>query len=662
MTLPSVFRKTCLATLIAFAGATHAFDVSVNEQHVKAGEPWKIFQDTRVNTLILEKGAAIQRPGKSVTMLVDGKETAMLPGKYNNVELVITDKFYQSPTGKNDRGVDNFRTALLITEKGIDDKRSVIQAIKGGEYSASEAKDIKMVSDSGNFNGVMVDGNVSYRVDGANVDFRSDADGSDNSDFSGYGAAFAAYNGARLAISNSNIDVSGVARLALYAYEDADLLITDSTFKVDGGELYEGYPNSADFSAMLAPPWVLGIKGSARGTNMMGNRTTFTMVRSEAEAANWGVLSTDMGAAMLMTIVDSSLTLNGEKDLFSTRYGSGYGSYILGSEHFYYGVTIHAGTYGGIVREGEAYYGDSTFDEPLNIYPRLQIPTGETFIDFFGNEQQVFDIQIDETPAFSKITGKGKKSYIYSDNFGWMSHGDGKLVIAEGTEVKTGKSTFLLKDGNVDITVKDRSELTPGNGVLLQMMDNDDMLVGIDPESQVALHFNTTFTEKAGYPGIDYSLESVTDEKRANVTLKAEGIKLEGNIYNATGYFGNQPGDKLTVTMGEKSVIIGAISSTSAIHVDENGNQNTHFTDAEYYYLGHVKNKPFFNGVNDIEVVLEDTGVWLVTEESIVTSLTISEGAEIKAKNGKLSMTVDGKVTPVKPGKYEGIIKLTVSS
>ena len=140
--------------------------------------------------------------------------------------------------------------------------------------------------------------------------------------------------------------------------------------------------------------------------------------------------------------------------------------------------------------------------------------------------------------------------------------------------------------------------------------------------------------KKAGYPGIDYSV-NVTTAGRNTVNFNAEDVTLKGNLYNATGYFGgssttpNQSADKLNVSLGKDATLTGAISSTSAIHVNENGVQNEHFTINEYYYLGHVANKNYYNGGNDIAVTLKDNATWKVTNTSIITSLTIGEGRQL---------------------------------
>jgi hypothetical protein len=412
---------------------------------------------------------------------------------------------------------------------------------------------------------------------------------------------------------------------------------------------------------MVAPPWVLGMTGNARGTNLMGNCATFTIVRTDGVAANWGVLSTDMGSAMVLTAVDSTLTLTGEKDPYCDNYGSGYGTYILGVDEYFYGVTMNVGTYAGIVTNGDAHYASSKFDKPLSIYPLEQIPNGTTSINMMGMEEPGYDEVAAKEPVFTGIKGKGKKTVINSDAFGWMAHGGGDLVITDDTVVNTDNAVFLMKSGDVNMTVSDGAELNTKDGVILQIIDNDDALVGLNMGSSIDLRFNTEFKEAEGYPGIDYTAQEVTTDRRNTYTFTATDVTLEGDLYNGTGYFGGQAADLLEVTLGENAKLTGVISATSIIHVDEKGDQNTHFTKDEYYHLGHVANKAYYNGANDIDVTLEGDAVWTVTGESIISGLTIGKKAKIKAPRGAdVTMTVDGKETPIKAGTYEGKIVLTV--
>jgi hypothetical protein len=175
-----------------------------------------------------------------------------------------------------------------VDKTGIVKSLSVSQAVSGGAVTAASASNIAINSTSDNFNGIMVNG-AEYAIKDSTFNILSKSDGSDISDFDGYGAVIGAFNNARLTVDKVNIQTEGVARLA---------------------------------------------------TNLLGTCSTFTVVRTEANAANWGVLSTDGGSEMVMTVVDSTLTLTGQKDPFSTNCGSGHGTYILVAKEYFYGVTL----------------------------------------------------------------------------------------------------------------------------------------------------------------------------------------------------------------------------------------------------------------------------------------------------------------------------------
>jgi hypothetical protein len=241
-----------------------------------------------------------------------------------------------------------------------------------------------------------------------------------------------------------------------------------------------------------------------------------------------------------------------------------------------------------------------------------------------------------------------------------MAHSKGNLTITDGTIVNTDNAAFLMKAGDVNMTVSNGAKINSKDNIILQMIDNDDALVGVNMSRSIGLCFNTEFNEAKGYPGIDYEVKTTTD-KRNTYTFTATDVELNGDLYNGTGYFGGQAGDRLEVPLGKGASLNGAISATSIIHVDEKGNQNTHFTSKEYYYLGHVANRMFYNGVNDVSVTLKDGAVWTVAGTGTITGLNIGEGCAVKAPKGsKVTMTVDGVKKPIKAGAYSGKIVLTV--
>ena len=83
----------------------------------------------------------------------------------------------------------------------------------------------------------------------------------------------------------------------------------------------------------------------------------------------------------------------------------------------------------------------------------------------------------------------------------------------------------------------------------------------------------------------------------------------------------------------------------------------------QYYYLGHVKNLPYDNGVNPVSVSLTDDAIWTVTGECLLSAVSIGENARITAPEGKvLQVTVDDVEATLTAGNsYSGKIHIVLS-
>lgn len=599
---------------------------------------------------------------KLATMLQDGVEIEYDSAE-KNTQVIYTGKLKYCPTSFNIRGIEDYRAAIFVDADGVVDDMSVKQAVQGGAITDSGASGIAIRSKSHNFSGVIVDGGT-YEVKDADFQFASISDGSKTCDFDGLGAVVNAFGGAKVTLERVNVYTEGVGRCALFVDNHADVLVKDSQFKVMGGKLYPGYVNTADQSRSCAVPWVLGLTGTARCINMMGACSTATFVGCDLSSNQWGVLSVDSGGDMVLTVVDSTITNLGvgqTDNPFCKRYGCGYGSYLIDSaKEYFYGATFHVGTYAAILRDGDAVYASSrgTYD----IFPYLHIYNGRPpELDYLRRPVESYDVSLSPVPVFSGIQGQGRNTVIESDGFGFMTHFDGgSLTILDGTEVNTQNAVFLLKGGSIQIRV-DNAKLHANDGILLQVMDDDDAAVGGVLEG-FGPNFNREYREKEGYPGIDYDAPGVLSEQR--IRAEFTNTALAGDIYNASGYalggmdYTEPQGRPLELIFGENAAITGIISASSAIHIDEHGKQNTYFTDKEYYYLGHVANKPHYNTANDVSVELRDNAVWTVTGKSLLRSLRVSADAAVKsALSAAPKMTVDGIAVEIQPGhEYTGDI------
>ena len=644
------------------------------------------------SSFTVPEGGLEQQPGKLATMTVDGVETEPVPGQtYSGVvEITYTDAFDEAISSYTNRGADDYRAALYVTENGLDEDNSVLSAIQDHDGAAvwndDGASNLYIHSESDGFSAVIVN-NGSYTVDNARFEFLTDSDGhldtewtsgggsremswrTDTiSDFSGLGAVVGAFNDSYVTVENADIETSGVAKLTLYADKGSDMVLTDSAIHADGGVIYDGYISTADQNKMVAPPWVLGITGNARATNMEGENTSFTVSNVDASAKQWGVLSTDAGKNMQMVVIDSTLTLTGadeDDNPFIDNWGSGYGTYLIGSngpaKEYFYGVTFNVGTFASISTGGAAVYASSDFTEDkaakYSDYITENLDPDSTSRVVSENGALAVYAPDGSVNGFADalvgtFAGAGRPTIVNSDGFGIMTHSNGgDFVLTDGTQFNTRNAAFLLKGGDSTILVNDGSELNAADGVLVQMIDNDDTLVGVQMgvEHYNGPTFNTVYEEAEGWPGIDY--EVIGTEGTSVTDVHFDHVKLTGDLYNATGYYSSTPARRLEVYLGEDTELTGAVSATSTVHVDENGEQICRFTQDEYYYLGHMANKPYHNGCNDVCVTLADNAVWNVTAEGILTELTIGEDAVF---NGTLS--VDGREISAEPGTYSGRI------
>lgn len=555
-----------------------------------------------------------------------------------------------------------YDAALYITGEGIDEEKSSTDRIVSGEYDASSADGIVIEETQSGDNGILVV-NADYSISNAEISLLTDADGSDTCDFSGRGSAIAVYGSeANVTVEDSTIHTAGVATMPVFADDGATVTIRNSTLQSDGGTLSADYMNTPDQALMVAPPWILGIMGNSRCTNMMGDNTTTNVIDSETSAGAWAVLSTDAGTDMALNVYNTTLTLNNADESaaaplqaeggeiretldnpYTVNYGSGYGTYAIGNAvETFAGATINVGTYATIFTGGSATY--------------TALEAGETY---------ELTNAAGETTATYTAT-KDKATEIHSDTFGFMAHqGSNAIAIEKGTVMDSGYATFLVKSGSSNETLTatvDDTTITNG-GVLIQVMDNDDttnggMMDSDDPENTNggSQNFKPYHTEDVGFN---------TDAATAGNTVQTftfTGGSYTGNIYNASGSDGLE-GTALNVTFGEGAEYSGAIASTSAIHVTYDGSvavkesggyafddteeaaafaaqyQNTSFTIEEYWSIGQVANLVNDNGANTVNVILTDDAVWNVKGTSLVESLTIEDDAQVIVPEG-VTLTV----------------------
>ena len=277
----------------------------------------------------------------------------------------------------------NYRTGVQI---GEDSDVAIGTEGVGGKLTGTLLEDFNLVSTSKNFNPIVVN-KSDATIKGATI-VAGNADGKDNSegrndinDFVGYGTAVNIYgdsvttgggadaNGQMGGTTETNatyktiIDMTeggsittyGVARPAVAVDNGGDVIIkgdgNDKTqeISVNGGTLYDGFKNTADTVKMVSPPWVLGVVGNSRATNMLGKGSTMVVQDADVYAKSWGALSTDSGSNPFLYAINSNISMDTTSD-----DASGYGTYAIGNaQEYFLGSTFNVPTYLTIAANGD---------------------------------------------------------------------------------------------------------------------------------------------------------------------------------------------------------------------------------------------------------------------------------------------------------------------
>ena len=588
-----------------------------------------------------------------LTMTKNGQEVPVTEGTYAAEDAVVitVTNYLQDADEKGELAALGswnaisglpYRTALSVKDGAIVEEESVTSAIQGAVPTASSVSGAVFKTSTSGMSGIILR-DSDYTISDVEIVMLSDSDGTDVNDFAGYGAGVAVYGDSKVIIEDSNIEATGVAKSATFADSGSDLIVRGSTLTSNGGTIYKDYKSTANQSYMINPPWVLGIVGSARTTNVMGDYTTGTYVDTVITADAWGAMSIDTGNYMRLTAINTDIAVE----------GSGYGAYAIGTGTIedYYGVKFDVDTYAVIMTGATVNLNSVTAGDKIDVY--------KVKADDAARGASADDTDKLVTTETATATAN---TVVNSKNFGFMMHHNGPsgwniLNVNEGTEINTGNAAFLVKKVNAEINVNDAT-INSGNGVILQMIDNDDDMVGaVNDEFYGMPTFNYTFQEGDGWSstwGVDY--KSSGWETELNVT----NTDLKGDVFNGTGYTTNG-GSVLNVALGKGSSLTGVISATEIQHGDSLDQLYKTFTyrnDEEGFNydtaaaaagkLGHVINQNYYNGVNDVNVTLTDDAAWKVTGDCVVTSIDAASAAITADKavtiTVKGTLTLDGQV------------------
>jgi hypothetical protein len=436
-----------------------------------------------------------------------------------------------------------------------------------------------------------------------------DFEGNGANDFIAWGAGIAAIGNAHLTINNTEVKIKGVTRCAFHAGGNSVTTLNNCRLI-----------NESPVKEKFRPMWALGLSGTNRTTQLCDKATVYYN-NCYVMSNGWGVLSIDGGVRVRMYLKDSTVELIGPR-------ARGYGAFSIGDAFISYDHCT------------------------LNVqgYPLLMGGHGNSNGDITNC-----------TVINSSLYGL----MIFRDT-------DGHLKVDKGSTINSALSTFLVKGSSATINV-DNAKLNPANGVILQLMDNDDP--GMGPN-----RFIPPIGADKPIPGRDLTKADLKED----IFMTISNTEVSGDFYNSTtnlkancienipmpymAGMGDAPPMKIDneAFQGVKNLdfkIVNAkvnsvISAATAAYregvvIIEPSNCK------ELSAVKQTANEAVNNGVI---VSIDKDSTWTVTGTSYLTKLTIVKGAVIKAPKGKkLNMMVDGVKTAIAPGTYTGKIVMTIA-
>ncbi|MGW2962443.1 hypothetical protein ACWDGI_28825 [Streptomyces sp. NPDC001220] len=620
---------TAAAVLVPAASgtATAAPQASGSTLSVGAGETCELAATTRVSRLTIGAGGRIVAPdGYDITLTVDGVETGQLLTATGGTATLVQAGTYLGDVvltvaGSNDVTYQTltfpFRQALYVGSDGVDTAKSVLSAVRGGRVTDTAARNVSITSTGECFNGVYVESG-SYTLQSPTITL----DGNGRCDFAGYGAAVVG-DGAttRLVVDGARISNRGVVRTTVIADNGANVLVKDSFLRARNGVLPADYQATVETPYMESVPWMLGLDGNVRATNLIGKDSVATYLDSTVFSETWGALSVEGGSGLKLTAINSHVGNTGDY---------GYGTYAIGDATVrVLGSRFDVGSYATIIAGPAAvvHYGDSTREAVAALNTELELGLTEA--------------ELASVPVRSTVVNSG--------HFGYMFFGAGQLTLDGGTVVNSERATFLNKGQQTTISVDGSrgARLNPRDGVILQMIELDDPgPVNVNGRMMNIGVYTEPTTDPAKDPSFDVTAVHATDG-----AATFSSIKVKGDFYN-----GVRGGRNMVLTF-EDSGVEGVISATRARHRVPSIDSST------FYELGIVTNTAQAAVNNGVVVRLNSGSTWTVTGTSYLTGLTLAADAAVRAPRGRtVKLTVDGTETALTAGStYTGALTLTVA-
>lgn len=595
---------------------------------------WLVDETTHLYDLTIAEGAALKAPeGKFIAMTVDGIGCDPKPGRYHGDIILTVAETY------------HMAPHALMRLNNISREFTDAVVIESGKVIAE--KGVPALIQEGTVTGEKAEGvylsSTAESFNGILVtgdqpylvkDCKMELDGFGANDFMGVGSAVAAIDTADVTIDGCDFTVNGVTRCAVHVGGDSHVTVKNS-------RIQNTSPDSdwlGDFS------WACGFLGTNRLCQLCDNGTV-VYDNCDLISNGWGILSID-GTDKYndMLVKNSRLTLSGPRS-------HGYGAFCIGGNHVRFeGCDVNVTGY------------------PLML--RGMMDKGRA---------EIVD---------SKIRGR---------RFGLLAMGDTHSVLTlAGSDFETDKSTMVFKGSATTVNITETA-MRPGNGVILQLMDNDESgMTGQDfkiPVGEADKAIEGRDLTTAGEDDINMTLTACrltgdffnsTTNIQANKRSTQGGFGKFHDTLIGTGQGHNEPTkdgkiadgpdapkpdeDKPKMVMKDldtpknlgltlvDTTITGVISSATQ-HYREG---LTLIDESNRREMSNITQKAAPTVNNGVIVSLDRTSRWTVTGTSYITALELAPGAVVDAPEGKtLKVTLDGKAIDLAPGRFAGKLVLT---
>ena len=595
---------------------------------------WLVEETTHLYDLTIAEGAALKAPeGKFIAMTVDGIGCDPKPGRYHGDIILTVAETY------------HMAPHALMRLNNISREFTDAVVIESGKVIAE--KGVPALIQEGTVTGEKAEGvYISSTAESFNgilvtgdqpylvKDCKMELDGFGANDFMGVGSAVAAIDTADVTIDGCDFTVNGVTRCAVHVGGDSHVTVKNS-------RIQNTSPDSdwlGDFS------WACGFLGTNRLCQLCDNGTV-VYDNCDLISNGWGILSID-GTDKYndMLVKNSRLPLSGPRS-------HGYGAFCIGGNHVRFeGCDVNVTGY------------------PLML--RGMMDKGRA---------EIVD---------SKIRGR---------RFGLLAMGDTHSVLTlAGSDFETDKSTMVFKGSATTVNITETA-MRPGNGVILQLMDNDESgMTGQDfkiPVGEADKAIEGRDLTTAGEDDINMTLTACrltgdffnsTTNIQANKRSTQGGFGKFHDTLIGTGQGHNEPTkdgkiadgpdapkpdeDKPKMVMKDldtpknlgltlvDTTITGIISSATQ-HYREG---LTLIDESNRREMSNITQKAAPTVNNGVIVSLDRTSRWIVTGTSYITALELAPGAVVDAPEGKtLKVTLDGKAIDLAPGRFAGKLVLT---